>query len=300
LDFSNLPEQQTISLVLGATLLELAPQIGGGIARLRWRGHDILRAASKQSIEARDPTGLAEFPLVPFANRIAGGKIPSAGVQLAPNTPGEVNALHGVGWQRPWQIVEADQTPTNEVALQLNHRADSFWPWDFTATRRFVLTEDTLAVSLSIANNSLRPMPASLGFHPYFPRADCLVKASTKGRVEVNSTGIPTGVVSLRYVEGLASGLDPSANILDHCFTQWDGKARLSYPSYTVEIAAEGCSFLHLYSPLETDVVCVEPVSAMPDAFNQTNEIHVGSMWLPPDPNQCLSISMLIAISQSD
>jgi aldose 1-epimerase len=297
--FSNRPESQPISLVLGATLLELVPQIGGGIARLRWRGRDVLRAASKQSIKARDPTGLAEFPLVPFANRIAGGKILPAEVQLAPNTPGEVNALHGVGWQRPWQIVEADQTPTNEVALQLSHRADSFWPWDFTATRRFVLTEDTLSVSLSVANNSLRPMPASLGFHLYFPRAKCLLKASTKGRVEVDNTGIPTGEVSLQSTKGLASSLDPSTNILDHCFTQWNGKARLSYPSYNVEIAAEGCGFLHLYSPREADFVCVEPVSAMPDAFNRTGDVNTGSKWLPPDPNQSLSISMLIAISQS-
>jgi len=279
--------------------LDLAPDIGGGIARLQWCGHDILRPSTEQTILEQNPCGLGEFPLVPFANRIAGGKIPTAGVHLARNTPGELNALHGVGWQKAWQVRELGGAADNAVVLALEHHADIFWPWHFTAERRFSLTESALLVSLSITNNSPQNMPVSLGFHPYFPRAECIVTASTKGRLEVDDTGIPNGDVSRLAVDSLERGFDPNATVLDHCFTHWNGAARLSYPTYAVEISAEACRFLQIYAPHDSDFVCIEPMSAMPDAFSRSNQVDAGAIWLNADPSQTFSVSMTIAICQT-
>ena len=46
----------------------------------------------------------ASFPLVPFVNRIRGGRFTFRGreVRLAPNMAGDPSPLHGQGWLNPW------------------------------------------------------------------------------------------------------------------------------------------------------------------------------------------------------
>ncbi len=56
------------------SVLELAPEIGGGVARLMLAGHEILRPTSPRAIIAGSPLGLSEFPMAPWVNRVAAGK----------------------------------------------------------------------------------------------------------------------------------------------------------------------------------------------------------------------------------
>ena len=53
--------------------------------------------------------------------------------------------------------------------LEYRHPAGA-WPWAYHATQRFTLTPSGLTVELSLSNQSAAPMPAGLGWHPYFPR----------------------------------------------------------------------------------------------------------------------------------
>ena len=48
----------------------------------------------------------ASFPLVPYVNRIRGGRFTFRGreVRLAPNMAGDPSPLHGQGWLAPWQV----------------------------------------------------------------------------------------------------------------------------------------------------------------------------------------------------
>ena len=51
----------------------------------------------------------ASFPLVPYVNRIRGGRFTFRGreVRLAPNMAGDPSPLHGQGWLSPWQVERA-------------------------------------------------------------------------------------------------------------------------------------------------------------------------------------------------
>ena len=44
------------------------------------------------------------------------------------------------------------------------------WPWPYRATQHFTLTPASLTVALTLTNEGDGPMPAGLGWHPYFPR----------------------------------------------------------------------------------------------------------------------------------
>src|SRR5206468_10500493 len=56
-----------------------------------------------------------------------------------------------------------------EATLEFEHAAGA-WPWAFRAMQHFALSPTGLSVALTLRNQSDTPMPAGLGWHPYFPR----------------------------------------------------------------------------------------------------------------------------------
>ena len=101
----------SIALSSDALELHLSPCIGGAISRL-----DFVGAGGRTPIlrESHTPLenvlGAASFPLVPYVNRIRGGRFEFRGrtVGIAPNMPGDPSPLHGDGWLNPWDVERAD------------------------------------------------------------------------------------------------------------------------------------------------------------------------------------------------
>lgn len=72
----------------------------------------MLRRPSEDALRALGVRAAACYPLVPFANRIAGGQLPVGGriFALRANFPPERHAAHGVGWQRARQGPQAAES----------------------------------------------------------------------------------------------------------------------------------------------------------------------------------------------
>jgi aldose 1-epimerase len=88
--------------------LKLAPEFGGSLVSLNWEEPDgqlrpLLRPSDVAAIASGNPSNLACFPLVPFANRIEGSRFYFAGreYRLTPNRPPDAMAIHGFGFQAP-------------------------------------------------------------------------------------------------------------------------------------------------------------------------------------------------------
>lgn len=263
-------------LAQGDIELWLNPDQGGSIAVFRWRGIDIMRPAPPGA----SVLGMASFPLLPFSNRIADGRFVADGlnVRLAPNLPGidQPHAIHGFGWQAPWHV--AEQSKAHAV---LTHRyAPGEWPWPYEATQRFQLTDNGLLLKLAIQNLGSSPMPAGLGFHPYFPRAGASLDLPVNGRWDADHACLPT-----RW-HGLAAQPDwLGGPPLDHVFTGRSGPIMIAWPQCRLTInPAEELNFTVVYAPADADFFCVEPVSHMTDAINRTEPHTVtGLHWLAPD-----------------
>ena len=90
----------TLALAAGDYELILQPRTGGSVGRFAWRGHPLLREAC-----GPDVLDSGHMPLVPFSNRIAGGRFTLGGktFQLPRNRPSAdpANPLHGYGWLNP-------------------------------------------------------------------------------------------------------------------------------------------------------------------------------------------------------
>ena len=66
-----------------------------------------------------------------------------------------------------------------------------------------------------------------------------------------------------------AGGALVRADLVDHCYTGWRGRAVIARADGDVVLTAEGARALHVYVPPRKDFFCAEPVTAMPDAVNR-------------------------------
>jgi aldose 1-epimerase len=88
-----------VTLSAGPLRLQLSPSIGGAISAFEWTGEGgaerpILRKCNSPLEKVLDA---CSFPLVPYVNRIRGGRFSFRGreVRLEANMPGDPSPLHG-------------------------------------------------------------------------------------------------------------------------------------------------------------------------------------------------------------
>jgi aldose 1-epimerase len=279
----------TIALKDGDAQLLIDPAIGGSIARYVWRGRDVLRPAPEN---ARKPVEMGCMVLVPFANRIAYGRFNWEGraIQLTPNFG--PHAIHGHGWESPWTVTSQSAT---SATLAFGYRA-SDWPWTYDAELAFALMDGALNAELTVTNRDATSMPASLGFHPYFPRHPrARLTASVDAVWLSDATLIPTVKAGPAHFLDLAHGAElANAPFVDNCHAGWNGTAAIDQPDERLRIALKAdAHFLHVFVPSGESYFCAEPVTAMPDAVNRSEPAQeTGLRTLAPGATFSLSMTL--------
>jgi aldose 1-epimerase len=181
--------------------------------------------------------------------------------------PPDPSAIHGDGWQAPWQVIGSGPT---ELSLEYLHPA-STWPWRYRAKQNFLLAPDRLTVMMRVTNESDDAMPAGLGLHPYFLRTpQTRVAADVSAMWLADADTLPTESVQPPPMFAEPPGLVVEEADLDNGFSGWDGLARISWPEWQAELdfsAGPPFRFLQLYTPSGRDFFCFEPVSNLPDPF---------------------------------
>lgn len=281
----------TLALAGAGWELMLLPALGGAIGALRYHGEDILRPTPDG---ATDPLQTACFPLVPYANRIAGGRLSFGGrdIQLPLNFGDHPNSLHGTGWQRAWTVLEAG---TDKAVLVQGHDGGDGWPWAWHAEQAFALDTAGLSVTLTLTNKADTPMPAGTGLHPYFAiQPGTLLRLNATRVWLTDDLQIPSQPVAADHFGDWAAGASISeAGFIDHSYEGWDGLATLERGGRSVRVSADGARDLHLYHPEGESFCCLEPVSHLPDAFNRP-----GALFDVLPPGGSLALTMRIAVGQ--
>ncbi len=229
--------------------LEVSPLNGGRISSLVVRGSELLLT------EGAEPILWGSFPMVPFAGRIRHGQFRFDGrdVQLGLNHPPD--AIHGTVFERSWQV---DDPATLSIDL------GSGWPFAGHVVQQFALHNDGLEVSLSLACEE--PMPAALGWHPWFRRrlagaVDRPVEPSAPVELHLDAAWM-----YVRDADGIPTGelIEPPPGTWDDCFTGLRSPPRLIWPGVMgLELTSSADHWVVYDEP--RDAVCVEPQSAPPD-----------------------------------
>jgi len=251
---------QTIELKNEHLTCAIRADLGGSILSLFSGGTSVLRAVDSQKITSARQSG--SFALVPFSNRIGHAKLQWMGTDhpLIKNNADEPHAIHGVGWQRAWNVLE--QT-SDFTLLSYEHKADAGWPFDFDASQAIQLKGNELHQTLSITNQDHKATPVGLGWHPYFEkRKNTRVEFSAASRWEMGEDKLPTHPKP-------SAGLNQSCTDLkiDHCFEGWSGVVNITDEVFKICVSSN-LKRLVCYTHPGIDSIAVEPVSHVNNAIN--------------------------------
>ena len=263
------PVGAPLTLSAGTLDLVVLPGLGGSIARFDHvedgKAVPVLRGSDIMPETVLDA---ANFPLVPFVNRVRGGRFTFRGreVRLTPNMAGDPSPLHGQGWTSPWSVTSASE---RAAELRFVHEPGE-WPWRYEARQIFALDERGLDLRLSCRNLSDEPMPCGLGQHPYFPCAPGVrIETQVSHAWSIDEHVLPVekvpaeGRYDLRERAACGQGLD-------HGFGGWSGTARISAPNlpFEVVVSSPTARFFQLYSPENGGLFVAEPVTHANAAMN--------------------------------
>jgi len=248
----------TLSLQHATLHCDLAATLGGSIAGLWLDDIPVLRSAPGPAL--RLARLACSYPLAPFSNRIGQATFSWAGRRhsLLPNNPPELHAIHGVDSQHPWTVLQAD---AQRAQLAYSHQADGGWPFAFAAEQMIMLSADGLHLHMRLTNQSDAPMPAGLGWHPFFvKRLDSQLRFAASGRWEMDAAKLPTHRLA-------STGLDTDCATLDvdHCFDGWPGVVQLDDELLSTRIRYNLQRLVVFTNPTR-DFVAIEPVSHVNNA----------------------------------
>ena len=251
---------EPITLTAHRLRCEISPDLGSCIAGLWFDDLSVLRSPGAQALASVRQSG--SYPLVPFSNRIAQATLAWEGTlhPLIKNFGTEPHAIHGVGWTRPWELIDA----TGQFALlNYQHKPDGAWPFAFDTTQAFRLSDNALEMTLSITNQHTQSTPVGLGWHPYFvKRANSRISFQATGRWEMDALKLPTHRSPSNGITSDCATLD-----VDHCFDGWSGALHLQDDLLQTRITSN-MTRLVVFTNAAHECIAIEPVSHVNNAVN--------------------------------
>lgn len=248
----------------GDTSMGIAPAEGGRVSSLLVEGQERLVTAPPQDC----PPALAGllwgmYLVAPWVGRLAGARLNWNGEVLTfPANLGR-HAIHGLVAEQPWTVVDQGSDHARmEISL-----AVCGWPLGGTASQTIRLARDGFVATASITAE--RPMPVSLGWHPWIarpPAADIALEVKAHHVLVTDDEMLTTG--ALEPVQGeldLRLGPTLGSRRLDHSYVDVSGPITVTLPDLVLRIR---------YSPSVTNVlvhtpenaVCIEGQTAWPGA----------------------------------
>jgi aldose 1-epimerase len=267
---------ELVTLTEGAARVDLLPALGGRIAQVTVGGRALLRGSEHAALGW---PWWGSYPMLPWANRIPGGVATFRGdtITMPVNWP-DGTAIHGLAYERPWDVVSAGPTAATleiEVAVDRYH---------VRAEQRFALSAGALDLDIDVVNVADWPVPAGVGIHPWFVAAPVCVPAEL---VWPGEGPMPDGPPRpVRPEEDLRQPV--TALPMDRCFT---GLTGTSADIGDLTLAWRGpITQVVVYSG-EPGFVCVEPQTMATDGFRLADAGVDGSGVIALDPGATLSVA---------
>jgi aldose 1-epimerase len=286
-----------IELRTGDLTLGLVPSLGGSVSHFRLGAIDLMRPLSSEA-HLQDVRCAAMFPMVPYANRIAGNAFKFGGEvwRFIANNPPERFNVHGTGWQSAWDI---EDRKADEAVLVLNHLAPDE-PYSYLAKQQFSLSKQRLVVTITLTNRGDRTMPFGFGFHPWFKRAPDVTVAFRATHFWMEGPdGIATDALRTPPELDFTVARALPETWRNNDYGGWSGTAEICSPSqgFGLRIEADPI-FRHLvlYANPVSPCFCLEPQTNAVCAFNKMNlghEADLGVIELRPGSSAAGSVSFI-------
>ncbi|EOC0417639.1 aldose-1-epimerase [Cronobacter malonaticus] len=244
--------------------------VGAGLASLTRRQRHVVIPHPPEEM----PLAHLGKVLIPWPNRITGGRFTFEGQTLTPAINDRVGntAIHGLLAWHTWAIRE--QSPTH-VVLSAFLPPTYGYPFMLTADVTYQLDEAAgLRVRISGSNAGDTPAPYGVGIHPYLTCnlhdiSACEFTLPAAQILEIDAAQLhPAGDEGLNF----RTPRRIADTHIDHTFkapssARWE--ARLAHPTMSVWLRAEA-PWIQVYTGEKLGRVglAVEPMSCPPNAFN--------------------------------
>jgi aldose 1-epimerase len=263
--------------------LAIVTELGAGLRDLRHDDRPLIAGYHADEL----PPGAAGQLLLPWPNRIDGGRYRMAGTehQLDLSEPAAGNAIHGLTRWSAWSLARHDP---DAVALHLALLGRTGYPFRLDLTVEYQLSAEAgLMVSVTAHNAGNRTAPYGTGSHPYLtagaPAVDgCELTLPVSQRLPADQRGIPSG--PLTDVAGTPFDFRSARQIgtvtLDHAFTGLERDeaglawARLASDDAGAALwAGPGYGWLQVFTgdtlgqEHRRRAVAIEPMTCPPNAF---------------------------------
>jgi len=278
-----------LQIQAGKLSVGVVPDIGGSLAYFRCGAVDLMRPLSAQMQRTGNVLGVAMFPMVPYANRIAGNAFTFEGhtYRFEANNPPEKFNVHGTGWHSSWTL--ESHSPTETLLLLEHPPGSTANDYVYRATQHFILAPQQLRVVTSIENQSPRRMPVGFGQHPWFERdPDTTLKFTASQFWLEGPDGVATDPITTPPELDFSEGRTLPATWRNNDYGRWSGVAEIRYPSRGIGLRMEADPiFKHLmfYADPTKPYFCLEPQTNAVCAFNNLGrhaEVDLGVIVLEP------------------
>jgi aldose 1-epimerase len=280
---SETGEYATILPYLGGTINNLALKHNSQLVEI------IDGYQSPEDVEKNLTTTFKGSNLFPFPNRISGGKYNHLGkdYQLDINFPNENNAIHGLVFDKKFEIISKEDGDINcsLVILYGPVNLPEGYPFKYTLEVEYRWIKYALFECISkVTNHSISEIPVGIGWHPYFTAGtklidDIWIQFPSESMLEVDNRMIPTG--NSKGFEDFNQLSQLSTTKFDSCFVLkqdptpaeiviFNKKDNFGYKIWQ-ETGENKYNFLQVYTPPARQTIAIEPMTCQPDAFNNKN-----------------------------
>jgi aldose 1-epimerase len=273
------PDVKLVTLENDVWKLEVVPDVGASIyglsTRLNGVWQPIMRPTTPEALSAKKSSACSSFTLAPFSNRIRDAKFKFRGREhQLRSTTSDGGTQHGDVRNRPWRVNQI--ASTLECDFDSRDFADFNFPFAFTMRVTYSLDGSDFMTILELENVGPKVMPAGFGIHPYFVRklpgsGEAVLQFGAKKYYKTDSSLIPTApAVQVTPELDFSSPHEIASTQLNHCFTAWDGRAKLSWPGSKIHVELEASEvFMHFIAFTSPDrTLALEPVTNATDGFN--------------------------------
>lgn len=251
--------EMTVDLAADGVQATVLGSVGARLGSLRVAGVERLVGGTEVPADA---LAWGCYPMAPWVGRLESARVPWEDDTLTVPADHGRHAIHGLLHSRPWTPVET--TPT---AAAFEAELPPSWPWRGRVAQRVSVSPSGLSVAGTIA--SREPMPAALGWHPWW-RFDDAAEAELAVPAErvlvTDGELIATGdTVAVSGETDLRSGPALGSRRLDHTYIGLQGPVTLAWPDASAVLEpGPGIVAVHVF--VTDEAVCVEPLSAWPNA----------------------------------
>ena len=285
-------DTRILTIADGPIEVELLPDVGARVHRLRVFGHDLLRTPEDPSAHQRDPFRWGAYLMAPWCNRIAAAPtvVDDQLVSLAPNFE-DGTAIHGQVHSARWQLA-----PDGTLSVR---SGDDGWPWPYQCRLRVGATDAVLTLELSLTNLGRTPMPCGLGLHPWLRRPlEVRVNAGTvlRSNMDPDARAVPvSGSWDLREMRPMPDDLDAAWP------TPGDPAVELGWPDCGVQavmrVRSDAGAWIVAASPSSVDAVAIEPQTHAPHGLHRFLNGEQGALH-PLEPGGTLELTTELAFER--